>query len=61
MFGPGITDLDRQLSKLGTKDREIEIPILAEKGTIDFGSSKIITPPLVAIIITQRDSIQQKN
>ena len=36
------------------------IPILSEKASIDFESSKIITAPLVAIIITQEDQIPKR-
>ena len=59
--GTAITDLDRQVSKLRIKDGGIGVPILVEKATTELDSSKIITASLlVAVIITQEDSIPAK-
>ena len=61
LLGMTITESDRQLFKLPVKDGGLGIPVLVEKADIDFQSSKIITAPLVAVIVAQDYKIPSKD
>ena len=61
LLGTTISESDRQLFKLPIKDGGLGIPILLEKASIDFESSKIITAPLAAVIVAQGQDIPCKD
>ena len=61
LLGTTISESDRHLFKLHITDGGLGIPILVEKASIDFDSSKIITAPLVAAIIAQEHIIPTKD
>ena len=55
LLGTTITEQERQLFKLPVKDGGLE------KANIDFQSSKFITAPLVAVIVSQDYNIPSKD
>ena len=61
LLGTTITEQERQLFKLPVKDGGLGIPVLVEKANIDFQSSKFITAPLVAVIVSQDYNILSKD
>ena len=60
LLGTTITEQERQLFKLPVKDGGLGMPVLVEKANIDFQSSKFITAPLVAVIVSQDYNIPRK-
>ena len=61
LLGTTITEQERQLFKLPVKDGGLGMPVLVEKANIDFQSSKFITAPLVAVIVSQDYNIPSKD
>ena len=57
ILGSTISAIDRQLFTLAIRDGGLGIPVLTEKAKIDFDSSKIITAPLVAVMIAQEHDL----
>ena len=60
LLGTTISETDRRLFKLPIKDGGLGMPVLLEKASVDFESSKIISAPLVAIIVSQGLDIPDK-
>ena len=60
LFGNNITEKERRLIALPIRDGGLGISKLVEKAPIDFTSSKIITAPLIAVMLAQDHEIPPK-
>ena len=55
-----ITENERQFYSLPVRSRGIGIPVFSEKAENDFDNSVYITAPLVAFIVTQKETFPNK-
>ena len=57
IIGESITDKEKELYSLPTRLGGLGIPSFTEKAENDFENSLHITAPLVALIVTQEESL----
>ena len=60
ILGTTISDQDRKLFSLPVKQGGLGIPILTEKAESDYITSKTITAPLIAIMVTQGSELPDR-
>ena len=60
VFGNNLSETERRLIALPIREGGLGISKLAEKAPIDFTSSKIITAPLIAVMLAQEHEIPPK-
>ena len=57
IIGKSITENERQLYSLPARSGGLDISVFSEKVKNDFGNSVYITAPLVALIVTQEETL----